>query len=88
MHSLTDAGVERSTESSFPITLHPPLPPTLTHHTPSTSLPSSQAVGRIPDPALGPILIPAAPPYSHSRTNGMEPEQGQLPVQISSVRNL
>ena len=30
---------EKNTESSFPITFHPPLPPTITQHTPSTSLP-------------------------------------------------
>ena len=57
------------------------LPP---QHTPSTSLPSSH----IPDPALGPILVPAAPPYSHSQSSGMESEQSigrQLPVHISSI---
>ena len=62
----------------------------LTHHT-STSPPSSQVISHIPDPALGPILIPAAPPYSHSQSSGMESEQSnnsQLPVHISSVRNL
>jgi hypothetical protein len=81
---IADAGVEENAESSFPITLHPPLPPTLT---PSTSPPSSH----IPDPVLGPVLIPAAPPYSHSQSSGMELEQSndrQLPVHISSMPNL
>ena len=68
---VIDTGVEENAESSFPITLHPPLPPTLTQHTSSTSPPSSH----IPDPALGPILVPAAPPYSHSQSSGMESEQ-------------
>ena len=79
---VVDTGVEENAESSFPITLHPPLPPTLTQHTSSTSPPSSH----IPDPALGPILVPAAPPYSQS--SGMESEQSngrQLPVHISSI---
>ena len=91
MHFLADTGVEENAESSFPITLHPPLPPTLTHHAPSTSPPSNQAISHIPDPALGPILVPAAPPYSHSQSSGMESEQvndRQLPVHISSVANL
>ena len=87
-----------SGESSFPITLHPPLLPTLTHHTPtitegdgSASPPTRHVIGHIPDPSLGPILIPAVPPYSHSQSNGIESEQGgneQFPAQISSVHNI
>ena len=80
--ALVDTGVEENAES-FPITLHPPLLPTITQHTSSTSPPSSH----IPDPVLGPILVSAAPPHSHSQSSGMESEQSngrQLPVHISS----
>ena len=73
-------------------------PHTLTQYTPtitegdgSTSPPTRHVIGHIPDPSLGPILIPAAPPYSHSQSNGIESEQGssgQFPAQISSVHNL
>ena len=52
------------------------------------SLPTAQAIDRIPDPALGPVLISAAPPYSHSQSSGMEPEQGGNQQPISSVHSL
>ena len=97
-HSITiiDTSVEESAEASFPITLHPPLPPTLTHDSTiisngSMSPPTAQAIDRIPDPALGPVLISAAPPYSHSQSSGTESEREsnqQLPVPISSVHSL
>lgn len=55
------------------------------------SPPTAQAIDRIPDPVLGPVLISAAPPYSHSQSSGMESEREsnqQLPVPISSVHSL
>ena len=95
VHLHTGTSGEESAEPSFPITLHPPLPPTLTHHTPtindvSTSPPSNQTISHIPDPVLGPTLVPAAP-YSNSQSSDLEPESGsnrQVTVPVSCVHSL